>query len=65
MDHAKYTKFDVSEITYKTVNQQDIKAYVLVPKKLATSQTAHPVLVKFHGGGLVSDPLTSSTNQVQ
>ncbi|KFY47981.1 hypothetical protein V495_01705 [Pseudogymnoascus sp. VKM F-4514 (FW-929)] len=52
MDSPKYSKFDVSAVTYKVVNGQDIKAFVLTPKDISTGN--HPVVVKFHGGFFVS-----------
>lgn len=51
MDSPKYSKFDVSAVTYKVVNGQDIKAFVLTPKDIPTGN--HPVVVKFHGGFFV------------
>ena len=54
MDSEKYAKFDVSDLTYKVVNGQDIKAFVLTPKGIAPG--AHPVVVKFHGGNFVRHP---------
>ncbi|KAK4652262.1 hypothetical protein QC762_609590 [Podospora pseudocomata] len=43
------------DVTYKTINATAIKAAVLVPKKLAASnkKTDAPVVVHFHGGGLI------------
>lgn len=52
MDSLKYSQFDVSAVTYKVVNGQDIKAYVLTPKNITTGK--HPIAVKFHGGFFVS-----------
>jgi len=52
MDSPKYAAFDISEITYKTFEGQPIKLYVFTPKKLSPGK--HPVLVKFHGGFLVT-----------
>jgi len=47
-----YSGFDVSELTYKVVNNQDIKAFVLVPN--GSKPGKHPIVAKFHGGGFVS-----------
>lgn len=52
MDSPKYAAFDVSDVTYKVVNGQDIKAYILTPKNLVPGK--HPIVVKFHGGFFVS-----------
>jgi cephalosporin-C deacetylase-like acetyl esterase len=52
MDSEKFSKFDISELTYKVVNNQDIKAYVLTPKTITPGK--HPIIVEFHGGFLVS-----------
>ncbi|OBT67671.1 hypothetical protein VE03_03550 [Pseudogymnoascus sp. 23342-1-I1] len=52
MDSPKYSKFDISVVTYKVVNGQDIKAYVLTPKNISSGN--HPIVVKFHGGFFVS-----------
>ncbi|KAF4632861.1 hypothetical protein G7Y89_g5253 [Cudoniella acicularis] len=52
MDHPKYAKFDVSEATYKVVNEQNIEAFVLVPKGLPHGK--YPLLVEFHGGFFVT-----------
>ena len=48
----KLAKFDVLETTYKIVNDQDIKAFVLIPKNITGGK--HPVIVEWHGGFLVS-----------
>ncbi|KFY45523.1 hypothetical protein V494_00901 [Pseudogymnoascus sp. VKM F-4513 (FW-928)] len=52
MDSPKYSKFDVSAVTYKVVNEQHIQAYVLTPKNISPGN--HPIVVKFHGGFFVS-----------
>jgi cephalosporin-C deacetylase-like acetyl esterase len=52
MDSPKYEKFDISEVTYKVANGQDIKAFIMVPKK--TTSGSLPVIAKFHGGFFVS-----------
>ena len=51
MESPKFNKFDISEVTYKVVNGQDIKAFTIIPKN--TSAGKHPVIVKFHGGNFV------------
>jgi len=52
MDSPKYAKFDISEVTYKVVNGQDIKAFIMIPKNTSTGK--HPVMAKFHGGSFVT-----------
>lgn len=52
MDDPKYSKFIISEVAYKVFNEQDIKAYVMVPKALMSG--TYPVLVTLHGGFFVS-----------
>lgn len=52
MDSPKYSKFDISAVTYKVANGQDIKAYVLTPKNIPSGN--YPIVVKFHGGFYVS-----------
>ena len=52
MDSSKYEKFDISDVTYKVVSGQDIKAFVMVPKE--TKSGGLPVIAKFHGGFFVS-----------
>ncbi|KAF9696683.1 hypothetical protein EKO04_005378 [Ascochyta lentis] len=49
---TRFDSFDIYRTSYKKVNDQDIEAGILVPKNL--SPGTHPVLVKFHGGGLVT-----------
>jgi cephalosporin-C deacetylase-like acetyl esterase len=41
--------FDVFEHVYKTVNDHQIGAHILVPKESSTIK--RPLLVKLHGGG--------------
>ena len=52
MASEKYSEFDVTEVTYKIVNDQGVKAYILTPKDIIPGN--HPVVAKFHGGGYVS-----------
>lgn len=48
----KFDSFNVIDVTYKTLNDHPFKVVVLVPKDIDKSKPA-PVLVKFHGGGMV------------
>ncbi|CCD45536.1 putative alpha beta hydrolase fold-3 domain protein [Botrytis cinerea BcDW1] len=52
MDSAKFSQFNVSVKTYKSVRDHEIQAYILVPKNI--SPGPHPVIVKIHGGGSVA-----------
>ena len=52
MDHPKFSQFNVSTAAYKSVNEQEIPLWVLVPKGIHTGK--RPVLVHFHGGYLIS-----------
>lgn len=50
---SKYSAFRISDFTYKTVNETPLLASVLVPKELKPESGPRPILVHFHGGGLV------------
>lgn len=52
MNSPKYAGFDISEVTYKVVNGQNIQAFVFVPKGLTPGK--YPIVGKFHGGFFVS-----------
>ena len=52
MDSPKFSQFRVLETTYKTVDGHGINTYTLVPKSLPS--TPSPVVVKFHGGFLIT-----------
>ncbi|KAI7969143.1 hypothetical protein EIK77_006048 [Talaromyces pinophilus] len=47
----KLERFQVIQINYKVVSQHGIRADILVPQ--TDSRGKHPVIVRFHGGGLV------------
>lgn len=47
----RYDAFEIHDVTYKTVKGHPIGASVLLPKDVRPGQ--HPLLVRFHGGGLV------------
>lgn len=49
---TRFDSFNLFRTTYKKVENQDIELGILIPKHLKSGK--HPVLVKFHGGGLVS-----------
>ncbi|KAF4313094.1 hypothetical protein GTA08_BOTSDO00111 [Botryosphaeria dothidea] len=48
----KFDFFNVTDVTYKTLDDHPFKVAVLVPKDIDAFKRA-PVLVKFHGGGMV------------
>lgn len=49
-------KFDRRDVAYKTVENTPIEAAIFIPKTLISSSEAvtAPVLVHFHGGGLIT-----------
>jgi acetyl esterase/lipase len=55
----KHNLFEVQEnynridVDYKTVNGTGIETAILVPKSLSDKKTTAPIIVQFHGGGLV------------
>jgi acetyl esterase/lipase len=49
---TRFDSFNVYRIPYKKVGDHEIEVGILVPKDLKPG--AHPLIVKFHGGGLVS-----------
>lgn len=48
---TRFESLDVHRTSYKKVGDQDIDVGVLIPKDIKPGK--HPILVKFHGGGLV------------
>ena len=47
-------RFDRIVVTYKTVHNTALEAFIFVPKTIsATDATTAPVLVHFHGGALI------------
>ncbi|EXJ67371.1 uncharacterized protein A1O5_09384 [Cladophialophora psammophila CBS 110553] len=56
MDSPKYSRFTVLETTYKVIdNRHNISVYTLIPKTLPPpSSSPRPVMVKFHGGFLIT-----------
>lgn len=56
-DTSRFEDFHIINKVYKTVNEHNIDLNVLYPKTLSqarTSELASPVLLRFHGGGLVA-----------
>ncbi|KAF7898865.1 uncharacterized protein EAF01_008078 [Botrytis porri] len=56
MSDPKLVPFSLHTTAYKTVQGVEISAHILIPKSIATSTTPgkYPVLVRFHGGFLVT-----------
>lgn len=48
--------FDLVQTNYKTVGDHNIRADFIIPQSNYTGK--RPVILRFHGGGFVSDPLT-------
>ncbi|KAJ7583877.1 Alpha/Beta hydrolase protein [Mycena floridula] len=51
MASEKFAPFNIFTATYKTVHDHEIQADVLIPKSISPAKC--PVVVRFHGGGLV------------
>ncbi|KAH7064361.1 Alpha/Beta hydrolase protein [Paraphoma chrysanthemicola] len=49
---TRFDTFDVYRTSYKTIGTHKIEVGILVPKDLKPGK--HPLIVKFHGGGLVT-----------
>ncbi|RAR03038.1 alpha/beta-hydrolase [Stemphylium lycopersici] len=49
---TRFDSFNVYKTSYKKIGEHEIGVAVLVPKDLKPGK--HPVMVKFHGGGLVT-----------
>jgi cephalosporin-C deacetylase-like acetyl esterase len=54
-DLTKIQGFDLLQETYKYVGDHAIRADILVPQTNYTGK--RPAVVRFHGGGLVCDPM--------
>ncbi|APA06061.1 hypothetical protein sscle_01g008310 [Sclerotinia sclerotiorum 1980 UF-70] len=58
MSDIKLAPFNIHTTPYKTIHGVDIPAHILIPKSLASNSQPgsrkYPVLVRFHGGYLVS-----------
>jgi len=52
--------FNQFTIPYKTINQHEITTDILIPKGIKPGK--HPLLVRIHGGGLVSTIPTPRIN---
>ncbi|KAJ7583906.1 Alpha/Beta hydrolase protein [Mycena floridula] len=51
MAAEKFAPFNIFTATYKTVHDHGIQADVLIPKSISPAKC--PIIVRFHGGGLV------------
>jgi hypothetical protein len=49
---SKFSKFSITTTPYKTINAQEILVHVFIPKHLKTGTA--PLIVRFHGGFLVT-----------
>jgi cephalosporin-C deacetylase-like acetyl esterase len=50
-DVNRFDSFDAFRTSYKKIGDHEIEVGILVPKDIKPGKT--PVMVKFHGGGLV------------
>ena len=57
-DPAKFKPFLVYGTRYRTDNGHEIGLDLLVPKGLKPGTQKHPLIVRFHGGFLVSNPIS-------
>jgi cephalosporin-C deacetylase-like acetyl esterase len=55
---TRFDAFHVYRTSYKKIGDHEIEVGILVPKDLKPGK--HPLMVKFHGGGLVPHPLSSN-----
>lgn len=51
----KFSSFQIHSTSYKVVNEHPIGVDVLVPKNLNPETEKCPLIVRFHGGYLVSN----------
>jgi cephalosporin-C deacetylase-like acetyl esterase len=52
----RFDHFNVYTTSYKKIGDHGIEVNVLVPKGISPGK--HPVVVRWHGGGLVSSTVT-------
>lgn len=48
---TRFDSFNIHRTSYKKVRDQGVDVGIFIPKTLKPGK--HPILVKFHGGGLV------------
>jgi cephalosporin-C deacetylase-like acetyl esterase len=49
---TRFDSFNIYQTSYKKISNHEIKVTILVPKAITPGKC--PVLVRWHGGGLVS-----------
>lgn len=53
MPSSKFDQFNITDVEYKKINGHAIETSILVPKAATDGNRPVPILVHFHGGGLV------------
>ena len=53
-DMSRFDDFNVLTTSYKRIGQHDISLNVVYEKGLSSKSAAQPVIIRFHGGGLVA-----------
>ena len=61
LNPERFSPFHIHSTSYKTVNEHKIGVDVLVPKTLKAGTQKCPLMVRFHGGALVSNLISSPT----
>lgn len=61
MNPEKFSPFHIHSTSYKVVNEHPIGVDILVPKDLKPEAKKYPLIVRFHGGFLVSNLCSSLT----
>jgi len=54
---TRFDSFNFHRTSYKKIGDHEIEVNVLIPKGIAPGK--HPLMVKWHGGGLVSKMVLS------
>lgn len=54
---SKFANFNILQANYKVVDGHEIRADFIIPKSLPAGKA--PIIARFHGGGLVSLPLST------
>lgn len=66
LNAEKFSPFHIHSTSYKSVNEHPIGVDILVPKDLKPRTDKHPLIVRFHGGFLVSSLCSSpDPSQIQ
>ncbi len=61
LNPEKFSPFHIYSTTYKAVNEHPIGVDILVPKDLKPGKNKYTLMVRFHGGFLVSNLSSSLT----